>query len=73
MFRKAKFFYQYLDDKIVKYRPIRAAIDAPEGSPIKSKGIKLSEGFRDPCSFRYQAFVRPRLGADGPVSMITSI
>lgn len=47
--------------KVPEYRKFMADLDSKVGDPIKPPSIGLSQGYRDPTSFRYTAIIRPTI------------
>ncbi|KAJ8965694.1 hypothetical protein NQ317_009896 [Molorchus minor] len=52
------------------YRKLMPAIDSPVGVPVKSEGIGLKQGYRDPTRFRYSCFIKPFVGVCPQVSFV---
>ncbi|KZC07564.1 hypothetical protein WN55_08335 [Dufourea novaeangliae] len=43
------------------YRQLKAAVDSPYCSPIKTETLEIKRGYRDPNRFRYSAIERPHI------------
>lgn len=41
------------------YVKLMAAVDSKASDPIEKQSIGIKDGYRDPCSFRYRAIIRP--------------
>lgn len=44
---------------LVTYTKLREAVDSKAPDPVEQNKIQILNGYRDPCSFRYTAIVRP--------------
>ncbi|XP_066594810.1 uncharacterized protein [Prorops nasuta] len=54
---------------IGRYRGIKAAIDAPVGSPISPAVRGINDGYRDPTRFKFSAIEKPFIQAPKEINM----